>query len=535
MNCKSTNLPFRQTGFFSRVVLDYLDQSSSLRGFYEHDVNIEGIKKAIENRKAFPTDRSLLQTELSRQYKDIQSSERVSTNIQRLGETDTFTVCTAHQPGLFTGNLYFVYKILHAIRLADFLSKQLPQYHFVPVFYMGCEDADLDELGHVHLDGQKLVWDTKQTGAVGRMNTRGIDKLIHLVEGQLGVHPYGKELADLLRRSYLESPNIQIATFKLVNELFGDRGLVVLIPDNANLKRVMKPVFEEDLTSQVPSNIVSQSVAALDKAGFKVQAQPREINLFYLKDNLRQRIIQNGTGYKVHDSQLRFSTEELRTALENEPDVFSPNVILRGIFQETILPDVAFIGGGGELAYWLELKSLFENYNVPFPVLILRNSFLVIEKKWKDKMEKMGLTAEEIFKPEQELTSLLVKKESANQLSLEQHIQSAQKFYGDLKQLSGKVDVTLADHVGALEATALKKLQTLEKKLLRAEKKNFADHLRQVSIIRQALFPNDSLQERVENFMPYYAKWGKEFFNIIYDHSEPLQDGFVVISTDSSD
>ena len=533
MDCTSTHLPYKQTGFFSRIVTDYLDQSPLLREFYEHEVNTEGIEAAMENRKQFPTDRKLLQTELRRQYEGIATSARVTNNIERLSNENTFTICTAHQPNIFTGTLYFVYKILHAIKLADHLNQQFPKDHFVPVFYMGCEDADLDELGHIHLDGKKFIWETKQTGAVGRMNTKGLEKIIHEIDGQLSVLPHGKELVDLLKRCYLESDTIQHATFKLINELFADFGLIVLVPDNPNFKRVMNHVFSDDLVEQVPSGLVEESVSALDKAGFKVQAHPREVNLFYLKDNLRERFIKNGTGYKVHDTQLRFSLEELQQTLEQQPEVFSPNVILRGLFQETILPEVAFIGGGGELAYWLELKRLFNHYDVPFPMLVLRNSFLIIEKKWRDKIEKMGLQISDIFLPEQELLNKLVKRDSANQLNIAEQIQHAKDLYAELKNISAKVDVTLAEHVSALEATALKKLQSLEKKLLRAEKKKFEDHQRQIATLKQALFPNKSLQERVENFMPYYARWGKEFFKMLYEHSEPLQNGFTVILLDS--
>lgn len=530
MDCTSTHLPYKQTGFFSKIVTDYLDQSPLLRAFYEHDVSLEGIEAAIENRKQFPTDRKLLQAELRRQYEGITASAKITSNIEKLGNQNTFTICTAHQPNIFTGTLYFVYKILHAIKLADQLNQQFPKDHFVPVFYMGCEDADLDELGHIHLDGKKFIWETKQTGAVGRMNTKGLEKIIHEIDGQLSVLPHGKELVELIKRCYLESDTIQQATFKLVNELFADFGLIVLIPDNPNFKRVMSRVFSDDLVEQVPSGLVEESVSALDKAGFKVQAQPRDVNLFYLKDNLRERFIKNGTGYKVHDTQLRFSTEELHRTLEQQPEVFSPNVILRGLFQETILPDVAFIGGGGELAYWLELKKLFNHYNVPFPVLVLRNSFLIIEKKWKDRMEKMGLDVNDIFLSEQELLNKLVKRDSENQLDISAQLQQAKDLYAELKNISSKIDVTLAEHVAALEVAALKKLQSLEKKLLRAERKKFEGHQRQIAALKDALFPKNSLQERVENFMPYYAQWGKEFFRIIYDHSGPLQQGFTVIS-----
>lgn len=532
MDCTSTLVPYQHTGYFSKIVLNYLDQSPLLREFYEHDVNIEGIKAAIGQRKLFPTDRKLLHDELLRQYDGVPVSSRVTANIQQLTSSNTFTVCTAHQPGLFTGNLYFIYKILHAIRLAEYLHGEMPQYNFVPVFYMGSEDADLDELGHIHMDGQKLTWETKQTGAVGRMQTKGLEKLIDQLEGRLSIQPFGKELIDLLRRCYLESENIQVATFKLVNTLFADYGLVVLIPDNPNLKKVMRPVFEQDLMGQIPSDIVSRSVDALDNAGFKVQAHPRDINLFYLRDNLRERIIQNGSGYKVHASDMKFSTEELQQTLEQQPEVFSPNVILRGLFQETILPDVAFIGGGGELAYWLELKGLFEHYNVPFPVLVLRNSFLLVEKEWKNKMQRIGLSEQDVFLSSRELLNRLVKKQSTNQLSIEGQIAAARELYAELKAIAKSVDVTLVAHVSALETAALNKLQSLEKKLLRAERKKFSDQQRQINSIKEALFPKENLQERVENFLPYYAKWGKDFLTMIYEHSQPLQAGFAVITLD---
>jgi bacillithiol synthase len=272
----------------------------------------------------------------------------------------------------------------------------------------------------------------------------------------------------------------------------------------------------------------------LDNAGYKVQAHPREINLFYLQDNLRERFIQNGSGYKVHASDLRFSTEELQQTLEQQPEVFSPNVILRGLFQETILPDVAFIGGGGELAYWLELKGLFQHYNVPFPVLVLRNSFLVVEKEWKGKMNRIGLSEQDIFLSERELLNRLVKKLSSNQLSIDQQINSAREVYAELRAIAKSVDVTLVPHVSALETAAQHKLEALEKKLLRAEKKKFSDQQRQINTIKEALFPKGSLQERVENFLPYYARWGKGFFSCIYEHSAPLQEGFTVVVVDDT-
>src|SRR5690606_6933756 len=183
------------------------------------------------------------------------------------------------------GNLFFIYKILHTIRLAARMQEDFPAYQFVPVFYMGSEDADLDELGHIFLGGEKISWDTPQRGAIGRMDLQGLDKIFDRIAGELSVLPHGSELVQLLKEHYLDAPDIQTATLKLLHHLFGEYGLVVLIPDHPRLKQLMIPVFEEELLQQQSASLVEETVSALAK-NFKVQASPRAINLFYQKDDL---------------------------------------------------------------------------------------------------------------------------------------------------------------------------------------------------------------------------------------------------------
>ncbi|HEX4373592.1 MAG TPA: bacillithiol biosynthesis cysteine-adding enzyme BshC, partial [Puia sp.] len=391
MNCTATNLSYQQTGYFSKLITDYLNGEGLLTPFYKHPVSVEGIKSAIHDREQFKTKRTVLVDELNKQYSSVTISDPVEKNIKRLSAENTFTITTAHQPAIFTGTLFFIYKIMHAIKLAEHLSQQLPQYNFVPVYYMGNEDADLDELNHIYLDNEKIVWDTKQKGAVGRMKTKGLEKIINRIEGEFSVQPFGKELVELLKDCYLKSENVQSATFSLINKLFGEYGLIVLIPDTASLKKLMQPVFEDDLLKQTASSIVEKTIAAFPEK-YKVQANPREINLFYLKDDMRELIEFKNEKYAVRNTNIQFTKEEILAELKNYPERFSPNVILRGLYQSTILPDIIFIGGGGETAYWLELKDLFGNYSIPYPMLVIRNSFLIIEKKWKEKIDKTGFT-----------------------------------------------------------------------------------------------------------------------------------------------
>jgi bacillithiol biosynthesis cysteine-adding enzyme BshC len=526
-------MPYRQTNHFSKTILDYIDQSPALKPFFSYAPTLQGVKKAINDRKQFNYKRDVLVSELRKQYSPVSMSDKTKTNIELLASDNTFTFTTAHQSNIFTGPLYFVYKILHTIKLAEYCKNNLPEYNFVPVFYIGTEDADLDELNHIYLDGQKLVWNTKQTGAVGRMKIdKELVKLIALMDGQLSVLPFGNEIVKLMKECYKDGDTIQSATFKIVNELFGEYGLVVLLPDNAELKRQMIPIFKDELLHQAASDIVEETAERLDKAGYKVQANPREINLFYLKDNIRERIEKRNAQYSIVNAQLSFKQDDILKELDEHPDRFSPNVILRGLYQETILPNLAFIGGGGETAYWLQLKDLFDHYKVPFPMLVLRNSFMIVEKKWLEKITKLGFTIDNFFLSEQELLNKVVMNESNNEVKLNGSLTELEQMYENFKKQASAVDRTLAKHVEALKSRTVHHLQELEKKMLRAEKRKFADQQRQINSVKEHLFPGNGLQERIENISYYYAKWGRDFINKLYKHSLNLEQEFVILRED---
>lgn len=529
MDCTSTRIPYRATGVFSKITLDYVDQAAALRPFFEHSNDWAGLKAAIEARSRFNTNRKVLVEQLEKQYEGIETSDRTRDNIRQLLKDTTFTITTAHQPNLFTGPLYFIYKILHAVSLAEACTRQFPAYHFVPVYYMGSEDADLDELGHFYLTGDKHTWNTRQTGAVGRMKVdKELLSLITTIEGQLSVQPYGEQLITLLKTYFTPGTTIQQATFGLVNALTHQWGVVVLIPDNAALKAQMNTVFADELLQQPSIGLVENTAEALAAAGYKVQAHPRDINLFYLEEGIRNRIEKSGDAYTVAGTDIRFTKDQMLQELQQHPERFSPNVILRGLFQETILPNIAFVGGGGETAYWLQLRSIFIHYTTPYPVLILRNSFMLLEEKWKEKIVRLGFSPVDLFKPADVLLNTLVKRETDHQLKLNGSLDEARRVYEQLKKQAGAIDPTLVAHVEALETRAVYRLQELEKKMLRAEKRKFASQQHQLQTIRQELFPGGGLQERTESFMQYYAKWGQSFMEALYQHSLSVEQEFVI-------
>ena len=469
-------------------------------------------------------------SQLQAQYSGIETTEKVKANIDKLRQASTFTITAAHQNNLFTGPLYFIYKIVHAIKLADQLNTLYTDRHFVPVFYIGSEDADLEELNHIYLHNEKLSWNTKQTGAVGRMKVdKELISLLEKMQGQLSVWPHGRELIDLLRQCYTLGRSIADASFQFVNTLFGEYGLVVLQPDNSALKAQMSLVFQDDLLNQTASSIVEKTALALEEKGYKVQANPREINLFYLEGDQRNRIEKIIDEWKVLNRFTRFNSQELLEELKQHPERFSPNVILRGLYQETILPNVAFIGGGGETAYWLQLKGLFEHYKVPFPVLVLRNSFLLMETDWANKLEKLGFNPEQLFLEEQDLMNNLVRRESKLPIDLDDSIKELETLYEQFRSQASLIDPTLGRHVDALKAGVLKKIHELEKKMLRAERRKFADKQNQLHRIKEHLFPNHGLQERRENLCLYYAKYGAAFISSLYAHSLTLEQEFMIL------
>ena len=528
-NIKASFIDYKDTGYFSRTLVDYIQQDGKLAPFYQYGPDIDGIKKAVEDRKSNSYNRAVLVSELSKQYEALEISEKLKQNLSLLSKENTYTITTAHQPNIFTGPLYFVYKILHAIRLAESLQKELPAYNFVPVYYMGSEDADLDELGTININGKAYTWNTKQSGAVGRMKVdKAFIKLIDEIEAQVSVLPFGKELTTKFRKAYNEGKSIQSATLELVNDLFGEYGLIVLIPDNAALKKLFVPVIRKELEEQFSHKIVAETLAELEKH-YKVQAGGREINMFYLINDKRERIEVEAGLYEVKNLGLKFTLEEILKELDAHPERFSPNVILRGTLQETILPNIAFIGGGGELAYWLELKKVFQAINVPYPVLIVRNSFLLVENEWSKLTEKTGLPVKELFYTEHELMNRIVALHSNNSVKLNGELGKLEEFYNDIMQMATKVDNTLHDHVAALKTRSLQKLQELEKKMLRAEKRKFDTELQRIKKIKSILFPKDSLQERVENITGLYSLFGKQLLDVLLEHSLSLEQKFTIL------
>ena len=523
-------LQYKDTGYFSRLVNDYLSDSEGIRQFYGFPPTAAGLSQAIAQRADYKVNRSVLVSVLQDQYKDLNTSPKTVENIGLLRNENTYTVCTAHQPNLLTGYLYFIYKILHAIKLAEELATLHPGKNFVPVYYMGSEDNDLDELGTFLFRGTKYVWDGNgQTGAVGRMNTAGLKTLLQEVFKLFGPPgPHCEGLKEMITSAYLNHNTVGSATQYLVNELFGRYGLVVIDPDDARLKAQFIPVMEDELLHQAAYPVIAKQIESLG-ATYKIQAHPRPINLFYLTDQLRERIEQKDDHWVVVNTNIQWNKDELLAELNAHPERFSPNVMLRGLFQETILPNIAFIGGGAEVAYWMQLKALFEHYRVFLPAIHLRQSVMWVNSIAGRLKGLLELNIVAMFRPELQLVHDHIEQHSTSDWHTTQEYAAIETIFQSLKQKATALDATLS---GSAEAALTKiryQLKVLEQKMYRAEKRKMQTQVSRIKNLKATLFPKDGLQERVENFMEYYLSYGPEFFDVLKDGMQPLSNEFLVV------
>ena len=538
MKYNATSIPYSATGVFSALVNDYVSGNGTARDYVPNAPNLEGIKKAIQQRKFSATQRQVLVAVLENQYqvlgevaheKNTAAFEKVAANIKLLKNDNCFAVTTAHQPNLFTGPLYFFYKIIHVIKLATALKAQFPDNDFVPIYYMGSEDADLAEVGSYSIDGAKHQWSTKQTGAIGRMLVDDhLLQLIKDVEGYWTVKQEGKEALAILKAAYNKGNTINEATLQMVHSFFGNQGLVVVQPDDAKLKSLFVEVMQKELTTQFSHAAIQPTLKSLSE-NYHVQSEGRAINLFYLKDANRNRIEKSGELFSVVDTNIHFTQAEIIKELQTYPDRFSPNVILRGAYQETILPSVVFVGGGGELAYWMELKNVFEQSGVNFPVIILRNSFLFINEKQTKQWASLEFNTEALFNSIPDLELAFVKKQSVENLALTEHIASLTELYKSIQQDVIKIDASLGDHALNLSQQAQKKLALLEKKMVRAEKRKQHTSLARIHSIKSELFPDNNLQERVENFSKWVGDYGWSWVEAILNNSNSVDPSFTII------
>jgi bacillithiol biosynthesis cysteine-adding enzyme BshC len=394
---------------------------------------------------------------------------------------------------------------------------------------MATEDHDFEEINYFNLFGKKVKWNREASGAVGELSTEGLREVKKQLKKELGESENAKKLIDYFSDAYTKHDNLADATRFLANKLFYHHGLVIVDGNDTALKKCFIPYAEKELTENLSFKKVTETTKKLTDLEYPEQVHPREINLFYLKKNLRERIVEREGRFFVNETDLSFSKKEILTELHENPERFSPNALLRPLYQEVILPNLCYIGGGGELAYWLQLKDYFEAVEVPFPILLLRNSVLLVPKKHSKKLKKLNTNIEELFLPQHELVTKHTYRISKIEIDFSKQKTFLKQQFKNLYALAEKTDASFLGAVGAQEKKQLNGLDHLEKRLLKAQKRNLADELNRLKNIQNQLFPNQSLQERQLNFSEFYFEYGENLLDVLKENLEPLGGNFTIL------
>jgi len=512
---KLHSVALRDTGQFPPLLLDYLDQKPELRDFYSVFPSRAEAIEAIEQRADFDVaKRKTLVEVLRKQYRGISDAPDFSPLLNE----NTFTVTTGHQLNIFTGPLYVIYKIVTTINLARTLKEAYPDYEFVPVYWMASEDHDFAEIASFNLVGKKYTWPGAHSGAVGRLNPQELETVLNALP----------ESVPLFEEAYLENRTLADAARCYMHDLFGAEGLVTLDADDAALKRHFLPVIEDELFNQKSSRLVEETTQKLEKLGYHTPVNAREINLFYLTDGLRERIIRQENTFNVLGTKLEFTDEEMRQEMNEHPERLSPNVVLRPLYEEIILPNLAYIGGPSEVPYWLQLKGVFDYFAVPFPMLIPRNFALYVNAPARHRMEKLGLSYEAIFKGRHQLKRDLVERISDYPLSLDLEKYAFSELLAKVVNKALDVDVTMEKAVLAERARLFNSLEKLEKRIRKAEEKKHSIEVGQLQHVLDTFFPNNSAQERHDNFLNFYLN-NRNFIQELLAFFDPLDFKFNIL------
>jgi bacillithiol biosynthesis cysteine-adding enzyme BshC len=431
---------------------------------------------------------------------------------------------------VMTGPLYFIYKISHVISMCKELKKSYKEYNFVPIFWMATEDHDYEEIKQFNIFNKTISWETQQDGPVGRYKMNNweivIEQLSNLFSNEFNKNQ-DNELFKLLK--ILKGDNYEQIFRKLINYIFEKYGLIVLNPDDKLLKEEFLPFMIEDIKTNFSYKAINDTTEKLIKNGGVSQIIPREINLFYIENGIRERLILKDNLIEIN-KKGSFKIEEILKLINKNPENFSPNVSLRPLYQEVVLPNLCYIGGASEINYWLQLKTVFDKSKIIFPLLKIRNSILWIDKNSNEKVKKLNLTIYDLFRDISTLQKKFIEKNEKQNIDFNQLDFNTELLKQQILNIIKKVDSNLNSFAEAECVKIEKQLENIKKQLYKSIKEKYNKDLLKISQIKEKLFPNNNLQERYTNF--FQLKPDGNFFSIldlIIQNIQPYTSDFIII------
>jgi bacillithiol biosynthesis cysteine-adding enzyme BshC len=517
------HITLQTSGIGGNLTQDYVTGKPELKQFYSFNPDFQGLATAISERMNYPVNRQLLYDELHHQYGRSIHSEQLKNNIELLLQPNTFTITTGHQLNLFTGPLYFIYKIASVISLAKQLNEEMPGKHFIPVYWMNSEDHDFAEINHFFLNREKFEWkvEADKYGPVGRMPLDGIELLMEEIRGKFKEHYKHDPVFESIIRTYIDAKDLVEAHRTIVNKIFGEYGLVIIDQDSAALKTAFIKQISKEIFERSSIQHVAETNSKLEQFNYKLQVFARDINYFYTGKGYRERIIEFENGFALADHSMRWTQKELEEELKKNPQFFSPNVVTRPMFQEFILPNIAYIGGPAEIAYWLQYKTNFHAHHIFYPALILRDCFLIIPEKKLRKVNELGLKLEDFFHDLNDLLNEFIKKHYYEEMNVSSIESSLKDQYAELLKKVAQINPSMQEMVEAAQTKALKDLNRIVSKMNKSLKDKNELQINYIKNLHAIIFPLNIFQERLNNLFDQ-TQSTSTFIKDIILHANPL-------------
>jgi len=503
-----TQYSFEEFALSSQLIRDLIDEKVDVKPFVRDYFSKANLLSSLNQRRFGDESRQVLVDVLTDQNNQIKLSAKTKDNIASLKSDRTFTITTGHQLNMATGPLYTIYKIVEVINWTEQLNAELGEHHFVPVFWMATEDHDFEEINHINLFGQKIEWihDGVEKTVVGRLNTSSTTDFVSSILEKFGNEDLRAKIEQILD-VYLKGQTLAEANRELINNLFGEYGLVIIDGDDSRLKKQFSSVLKAEIESGTTYEKVTEFNTLLSESNYHNQVFVRNCNLFYIhKNGLRERIEKVGDSYKI--GEVNYSTEKLLSMVETQPEEFSPNALLRPVFQEVVLPNLAYIGGGGEIAYWLQLKGVFEALSIDFPLLKVRDSVVLVDKKNREILNGFGYSVLDLKMEQTALLKDFVTKNATEPVDLAAEKTDLDLIRTKILNKTSKIDKGVEHFIEGEFQRILNQFEKMEKKFIQAEKKNNEKAIRQLERLQHNFFPNNGFQERHNNIISYLQNEG---------------------------
>lgn len=508
---------FDEFKFSSVLIRDLVAEKSAISSFISRPFSTENLHQQAQEKVFDAERRTVLVQQLIAQNAGVSLSNQTHENIELLKQSNSFTITTGHQLNLWTGPLYSIYKVAQVVSLCREAQAKDPANHYIPVFWMATEDHDFEEINHLHLFGKKIAWEKEgqENRIAGKIEPTAILPFLDEIAALFRTE---EEKAEIQRIAnfYAESDNLAAATRKIMNHLFGEFGVVIIDGNDRELKKEFKPIVAKELKEGLVYKAVHTANEALETKGYHTQVYLRNCNLFSIEsDGTRIRIGKEDNQF--YKEEIKVELEDLLAQLDENPASFSPNALMRPVYQELVLPNLAYIGGGGEIAYWMQLKGVFDALNMPFPMLRVRDSFVLLRARDLNTMDELGLSLVDLKRDLQDL----VREMALEEVELELELREERVRLDELKKdLLVKAKVVGQGIEGLIEAEFSKMEKSLEKietKLIKAEKSKHEQKANKIGKLQAKIYPEKGFQERFENFLPYFLE-DKGFVNKILNN-----------------